>query len=220
MWSCSLTTTVLQFQRIWCLKLENPLRSWNPPSQRKRSLQRKCHMQVCRKPCHTLSKCPGHAHPSLIRAHLSHCLWHSPEVQQYVTEHVGKGEDSVTQLLSSQTLRVSSGNVQSSSLEADYDTSTPSVDFIMILLFLTVSVFFRYWKPFTSSCWRGRTFRLWYRALSVPATTLGQWFMDLSGCWWTNCWARSWLLKTTINNLHLLRGDDRQSTPSYQGGRK
>lgn len=57
-----------------------------------------------------------------------------------MTEHIEKGEDSVMQLLSSQRLRVFSGKVQNPSHEADYDTTSSSVDFITILLFLTVGV--------------------------------------------------------------------------------
>lgn len=114
------------------------------------------------------------------------------------------------QLLSSQRLRVFPGKLPNPSHEADYDTSSSSVDFITILLFLTVGVQKNYWKPFTPSCWYGQTFKLWYPAFSVPATTLGQWRMEMNYVinlwtfqdagdqrWWTNCWARSRLLKTT-----------------------
>lgn len=58
-----------------------------------------------------------------------------------MTEHIEKGEDNVMQLSSSQRLRVFSGKIWNPSLEADYDTSSSTVDFITILLFLTVGVF-------------------------------------------------------------------------------
>lgn len=121
------------------------------------------------------------------------------------------------QLLSSQRLRVFTGKVPNPSLEADYDTSSSSVDFITILLFLTIGVFFNSWKPFTSSCWYGQTFKLWSPAFSVPATNLEQWRMEMNyviNLWtfqdagdqrrWTNCWARSWLLKTTRRSTILI----------------